>query len=244
MSRKSRTTNITGPWRAPLSVALLAVGSLLLPAAVVSAAEVSLTGESQVRYVPDSARLNFTVTAEHPEANKATSEVHQTMSQWRDAIADYRDQLANYSDASVHLYQRRLPSDDGAGDEKTETVAVASQTVSFEITDLNLLNPLLEQAQSLGMNYNLGPGQFFHSREDDLRKQALAAAIEDARTRCQFAAKQLDMECGEVKTLNLQDGGHQPIPMMMSEARGARKIVSDVGQREITVSVSATFTMH
>ncbi|MEC7376023.1 MAG: SIMPL domain-containing protein, partial [Pseudomonadota bacterium] len=128
-------------------------------------------------------------------------------------------------------------------DSEPEQRAVASQTISFSISDLDLLNPLLQEAQAIGLDYHLGPHQFFHSNETGLEQEALARAIADAKARCQFVAKQLDQRCGEVVTLNI-NGGHRPIPMMMAEAKSAADTVSSVGEREIEASVTATFELE
>ena len=125
--------------------------------ALALAGEVSLTGEGSVRYQPDSARLQFTASAEHELPQQATEQVATLMSQWRQAINDYQAQLQDYSDASVNLYSRTLPPKDR--EEEPRTRSVASQTVSFQIDDLALLNPLLEQAQTIGPT-TWGPTSF------------------------------------------------------------------------------------
>lgn len=219
---------------------LLAAAALALFAPGIQAAEVSLGGQASVKYTPDSARLQFTVRAEHNLPETATRQVNEQMEKWRQSIADFRDQLASYSDASLNLYSRQMPSQErGQAPEKT---AVASQTVSFTINDLALLNPIMERAQALGMDYNLGPHQFFHSDESDLRKQALAGAIADARARCEFVANELGKECGEVVNINVDDG-HQPPMPMMAEMRASSDAVSEVGPRELQARVSATFEL-
>lgn len=220
---------------------------LLIPAVLVTlplsviAGEVSLSGQASVKYTPDSARLQFTAHAEHSLPETATRRVNEQIKQWRDGISDYRDQLHAYSDASVNLYSRTAPAPDRS--EKPERVAVASQTVSFTIDDLSLLNPILEQAQTLGMDYNVGPHRFFHSNESSLRKQALAGAIADARARCEFVANELNKQCGEVININIDDGHQPPVPMM-AEMRAASDTVSEVGLRELTARVSATFELE
>lgn len=224
--------------------ALLALIALPAGPALADAPEVSLSGEGQVRYVPDSARLNFTVSAENADSDEALSKVRAVMEQWRESIAEIRGELVDYSDASAHLYQRqRFPQRDHTDNPEPQTIAVASQSVSFEIHDLSLLNPVLTKAQNLGMNYNLGQHQFFHSDEESLQQQALARAISNARERCQFAAEQLDMDCGKVKSLNLQSSGGGPVMMRMQESSAAADTVSQVGPREISATVQATFTM-
>ncbi len=204
------------------------------------AGEVTLTGEGSVRYEPDSAKLQFTASAEHELPQKATERVAALMEQWREGIGKYRDQLNDYSDATVNLYTRTLPAPER--EEEPRKQAVASQTISFSISDLNLLNPLLQQAQSLGLDYHLGPHQFFHSDETGMEQEALARAIADAKARCQFVANQLDQTCGDVVTINI-NGGHRPVPMMMAEAKSMSDTVASVGEREIRASVSATFEL-
>ena len=210
-----------------------------LPAAA-SAGEVSLNGEGIVRYEPDSARLQFTVTAEHPDAAKASEQVSANMAEWRQAIGDYRSELDDYSDADLSVYTRMVPTREQGQD--PERVSVASQTVSFSINDLDLLNPLIGEANKLGLQYHLGSHQFFHSDEQGLEREALARAIADARSRCEFVARQLDQRCGDVVTLNV-NGGHRPVPMMRAESKMAGDAVSSVGPREIQATVSATFEL-
>lgn len=212
---------------------------LLVPG-LVMAGEVTLTGEGSVRYEPDSARLKFTASAENELPRKATDQVSSMMEQWREGISEYMPQLQEYSDASVNLYTRTLPSE--AREDEPQKRAVASQTISFSLSDLSLLNPVLQQAQALGLNYNLGPQQFFHSEETQLEREALALALADAKSRCEFVAKEIGQSCGDVVSLSI-NGGHRPMPRMMSaEARGADSI-SSVGEREISASVNATFEL-
>ena len=212
----------------------------LMAPALTLAGEVTLTGEGSVRYEPDSARLQFTASAEHALPRKATEKVAIMVTQWRDGISRYRDQLEEYSDSTVNLYTRTLPPEERGAEPQKQ--AMASQTISFSIKDLTLLNPLLQQAQALGLDYSLGPHQFFHSDEPGMEQEALARAIADAKARCSFVAGQLDHTCGDVVTINV-NGGHRPVPMMRAEAKAMSDTVSSVGEREIRASVSATFEL-
>ncbi|KEF32981.1 MAG: DUF541 domain-containing protein [Gammaproteobacteria bacterium] len=217
---------------------------LMLPIALLPgmalAGEVSLSGEGSVRYQPDSARLQFTASAEDAIPQKATEEVNDLMRQWRAAIEGYQDKLQDYTDANVQLYSRTLPSPDR--ESEPEKRAVASQTVTFSINDLTLLNPILEQAQAIGLDYYLNGSQFFHSDESGLEREALARAIADARSRCEFVANELNQTCGDVVSINV-NGGFRPRPMMMAESKGATDAVSSVGVREINATVNATFEL-
>ncbi|MBW7470386.1 SIMPL domain-containing protein [Marinobacter sp. M216] len=214
--------------------------SLLLVPTLSIAGEVTLSGEGSVRYQPDSARLQFTASAEHEMPQQATEQVAAMMSEWREAISQYQDRLQDYTDATVNLYNRTLPGSERG--EEPQKRAVASQTVTFHIDDLSLLNPLLEQAQSIGLNYNLGPSQFFHSDEAGLEQEALSKAIANAQSRCEFVAQQLQQSCGDVVTISI-NGDFRPVPMMMAEAKGSADTVSSVGVREVHATVNATFEL-
>lgn len=211
----------------------------LLPG-VVLAGEISLSGQGSVRYQPDSAQLQFTARAEDEEASDATAQVAEMIRKWREGISEYQGQLHDYTDASVNLYTRRLTPQ--SRDQEPQQQSVASQTVSFRIDDLSLLNPLLAQAQSIGLQYNLNPAQFFHSNEAELEREALGKAIDDARERCDFVARKLGQRCGEVVTLSV-NGGFRPVAMMRSEAKSVADTVASVGEREIQASVNATFEL-
>ncbi|WP_336366962.1 SIMPL domain-containing protein [Marinobacter sp. C2H3] len=230
----NRRPSKAGPLLAGLMLAIA-----LVPA-VASAGELSLTGQGAVRYQPDSATLSFSATAENPDAATASEQVRKQMSAWRKKTAQWRDQLEDYTDASLSLYTRPVPSRDGSSSD--HQVAVASQTVSFTLHDLKLLNPLLEQAQALGLEYQLNPRQFFHSNQEALEQQALGKAIDNARAQCAFVASKLGQSCGAVKSMTV-NGGYRPVPVMMAEARMTKDAVSSVGPQDIEASVSVTFEL-
>ncbi|TBW59463.1 DUF541 domain-containing protein [Marinobacter halodurans] len=218
----------------PLLLVLALVPGLAL------AGEVNVTGEGKVSYTPDSIRLQFTARAENADAQAATRAVKATIAQWEDNVSAYRNQLEDYDSAALNLYTQRLPpSRDG---DQPQTQSVAAQSVSFTLSALDSLNPVLQAAQDAGMEYHIGDGNFFHSNEKALEREALGKAIDDARAQCQFIAKRLNQSCGEVKSLSTSYGG-RPVPMMMAEARGKSGPVTAVGDREVTVTVNATFEL-
>ena len=222
------------------SVKTLCTGLMALFPMVSLAGEVSLSGTASVSYQPDSVRLQVSATAEEDSARAAVNKVNDTLEQWRKGIKPFRQSLNDYSDASLSQYSRTLPSPDRG--EPPRTRSVARQTISFSLDDLSLLNPVIEQVQALGLEYRLGPDQFFHSREAELRRQALAGAIADAKSRCEFVAEQLDQTCGDVVSISV--GDHHPPRPMMAEMRSASGPVDSVGPRDIEVSVQATFELE
>lgn len=229
------------PTLKPLFLAGLLATALTAPMMAL-AGEVSVTGEGLVTFAPDSARLQFTATAEGADPSAATDQLADIMAAWREATAGLMPRFEDYSDADVNLYTRTLPAEEKGGE--PEQRSVATQTIRFTVSDLELLNPVLEQAQQLGLQYHLGAHQFFHSREQAFELDALGLAVDNARDRCEFVAKRLGQRCGDVVSINV-NGGHSPVPMrMMSEAKASRDVISDVGPTEIRASVNATFELE
>lgn len=224
----------------PLMLAGLLATTLTTPL-VALAGEVSVTGEGLVTFAPDSARLQFTATAEAADPAAATDQVADIMAAWREATEDLMPQLGDYSDADVNLYTRTLPVDE-RGDTPVQR-SVATQTIRFTVSDLELLNPILALAQQLGLQYQLDAQQFFHSREQAFELDALGLAVDNALARCDFVAKRLGQKCGEVISISV-NSGHSPMPMMMAEAKASRDVISSVGPTEIRASVNATFALE
>jgi len=204
------------------------------------ASEVSLSGQASVSYAPDSVRLKFTASAENKSPEAAAQEVSEKVQQFRRSVDRYRDDLENYSDDTLSRYTRSRPAPNRQ--QPPIEMAVASQTISFSTSNLDLLNPILSEVQSLDLDYRLNPNQFFHSQEEEFRKQALKGAIKDARERCEFVANELGKKCGEVVTMSVNDG-LTPRPMMAEARSTSMMAVENVGDREVQATVNATFTM-
>ncbi|WP_111497747.1 MULTISPECIES: SIMPL domain-containing protein [Marinobacter] len=216
----------------------LAFAAVLLPS-LAAAGEVSVTGEGKVQYTPDSVRLQFTARGESADSQAAIHTVEDKIDAWENNISAYRNQLDKYDTATLNLYSRQLPVERDS-DEPPKRHSVATQSVSFTLPALDSLNPVLQAAQDSGLEYNVNDNSFFHSNQARLEREALGKAIDDARDQCQFIAQRLGQSCGEVKTLSTHGSPRPQVMMMEARAKGDGP-VTEVGEREIAVSVSATF---
>lgn len=216
------------------------IGCLVLSPAV-WAGTVSLTGEGSVKYAPDSVHLSFTASAEAPTVSAAQAETSREIQTWETQIKPERHKLSDYSTAQVGVYTRRQTDDQGHDTGKT--MVVATQTVTFTLHDLKLLDTLLGAANTAGFRYQLTPADFFAADASGLQKQALAAAIKDAQEQCKFIAHQLGRQCGSVDTLDVNSQGPRPLMMKMSAVSNAQPSVT-VGEQSLKVNVRATFKLR
>ena len=207
----------------------------LLMATGALAGTVTVTGEGTQHFTPDSAHLTFTALGKGSSVAQAQQALGQSLRQWDRQIKTMRDRLTDYSDATVTVYSLR--------ESDHRQVKVASRQISFRLTDLKLLDKLLAAADGANFQYRLDGNDFYSSQQDQLSRDALAAAIRDARGQCRFVAQQLGETCGEVKTMQVSRGAPRPRPLAMSaRARGPAPV--EVGRQSLHVTVNASFEIH
>jgi uncharacterized protein YggE len=121
-----------------------------------------------------------------------------------------------------------------------------ARQIRVELEDLEMTGPLLERATSLGVNQVNGP-YFGSSREEELHREALKLAAEDARRNAQVLATSLGASLGPVRSIRA-DNAHVPAPprplarAMMAEAASAEESY-EVGEMKFSARVDAVFDL-
>lgn len=214
---------------------------LALPVASLNAGTLTLNGEGVVSYAPDAAHFMLSTQTRADTASAARAAASDRVAAWEEAIGKLRKSLKDYDDSQVTVTE--APEYDDNGRPTDKRFFLASQTIRFDLTDLDRLNQVISAAEKADLSYSLDPDSYYSTRSDEHDRAALAAALEDAQTRCDFVAVKLDLKCGAVETLRVFDQGDQPRPMMMSmDAR--RETVSKISERETRASVEATFKLE
>lgn len=221
--------------------ARLIMALLLSFTGLAQAGTLSLTGQGSVQYSPDSAHLRFTAVGRGVTSAKARQALNQSVARWDNRIKDLRTQLSDYKDAMLTVYSVNQ-LEPGHPDQQ-HRIKVASQQISFSLHPLRLLNKLLAAADAANLQYSLNSGNFFTSKEKQLQHQALASAIEDARSQCRFIASQLKQHCGKVHSMQVNQASPGPRPMML-EARAKGPSPLTLGKETLRASVQVTFELH
>ena len=120
----------------------------------------------------------------------------------------------------------------------------AHNSVSATIKELARTGAVIDAAVAAGANQISGPS-LTHGDPESLYRQALAAAVADARTKAQALAAAANVSLGRVTAV--VEGGSAPTPMPLTAAKAAADAVSSTpiepGQREIGATVSVTFSI-
>lgn len=206
---------------------------------------ISVTGEGKVTAQPDRAVLQLGVQMRHEDLADARSEVTRRSN----AILQHL--------ASLGIEERHVNATDintlpeYHWDEQRETRILTGysvqRSIDLALMDLSLLSTVIEGSADAGAN-RITPPQLTHSREAELRRDALRLATEDARANATVIARALGGTLGAVRDISTT-ASPRPVPMardMMMRASaesGGADANYVAGDQTFKARVSATFNL-
>jgi hypothetical protein len=193
---------------------------------------VVVTGFGSVKTVPDEAELSFGVETRGATAKAALEANGAAM---RKLIAALRD--AGARDLQTQYVSVWPVSQEGG----IISGYSASNSVSAT-TDVANTGDLIDAATSAGANNVSGPG-LSQRDADRVYRQALAAAIADARKRAEVLAKAAGRTLGAITKMS--EGGETPVPYYERAGTMAADAATPIvpGKQETSATVSVTFEL-
>jgi len=221
---------------APLVVALGLAATTLPKSASSAAAEaggITVQGTASVTSVPDRAELSFGVESKGASARSALS---ANAAEMRRAIAALK--AAGATDVKTQ-YVSLSPQ----YNEKSEAQGfVATNTVSATIKELAKAGAVIDAAVNAGANQVYGPS-LSHGDQDELYRQALKAAVANARANAQVLASAANVSLGRVTTIVEGGGAPQPVPFAAADKAMAESTPIEPGTQQTSASVTVTFSV-
>jgi uncharacterized protein len=193
---------------------------------------ITVTGVGSVDAVPTEAQMSFGV-----ESRGATA---------RAAIAANADAARKIINALRQAGARELATQyvsvyPVSGETGTITGYSASNSVSA-VADVDDAAALIDAAAEAGANQISGPGLSSRNAEE-LYRQALAEAVEQARERARVLAKASGRGLGEISSI-VEGGGSGPIPYAARDAMEAASTPIVPGEQETSATVTITFDLR
>jgi uncharacterized protein len=221
---------------APLVLAA-ALAAATLPGSASSAAAdaggITVQGTASVTSVPDRAELSFGVESQGQTAKAALA---ANAAEMRKVIAAVK--AAGGTDVktqSVSLSPRYK--------ETNEVQAfVASNSVSTSIKDLAKAGAVIDAAVNAGANQVYGPS-LSTGDQTELYRQALKAAVANARANAQVLAAAANLSLGRVTAIVEGGGAPQPLPYAADKAMAVESTPIEPGTQQVSAVVSVTFTV-
>jgi uncharacterized protein len=228
----------------------LMAGSLLLFAAPAFADSppprtMTVSGEGEIRAVPDEAQLSAGVVTQAHNAADALAENSRRMNAVFDALKHLGipDKSIQTSDFSVSpQYQT-----DQHGNTTPKVIGYqVSNSVNVTVDDLGKLGPAIDALVSSGANSMGGIG-FTIRDTKPLLDQARAAAVKDALGRAEIYSRSAGVTLGPIMSIG-ESGYETPRPMFkamaMMAGNASVSTPTAAGEDKIAANVSITFEIR
>jgi hypothetical protein len=196
---------------------------------------ITVNGVGTVKSVPDEAQMSFGVETRGATAKAAVAANADAMRRVVNALRQAGGREIATQWVSVYSIS--------ASETGSVTEYSASNSVSVT-SDTGDAASLIDAATTAGANQVSGPG-LTSSNSEELYRQALAKAVDEARLRAQVLAKAAGRSLGEITSI-IEGGAAEP-PIAYAErsalaADSATPIVP--GTQETTATISVTFSLR
>jgi uncharacterized protein len=198
---------------------------------------ITVGGSASVTAVPDRATFTFGVDTRGQTASAALNESAAAIKRVVDALKRAGVDGKDIQTQNVSLYPQT--SSDGRHIEGY----AANASVIVRLDDLDRAGPLVDAAVGAGATSVYGPA-LERSDADELRGEALADAVADARTKAEALARAAGGSLGDVLTVTEGGGSAPPIPYYGREALATADMKIEPGTQEIQASVTVTFELR
>jgi uncharacterized protein len=222
---------------APLVVAVLGLAATTLPGSASSAAAeaggITVQGTASVTSVPDRAELSFGVESQGSSARAALSA----------NAAEMRRVIAALKAAGATDVKTQYVSLSPRYNDKSEPQGfVATNSVSATVKELAKAGAVIDAAVDAGANQVNGPSL---SRGDqaELYRQALKAAVANARLNAQALASAANVSLGRVTAIAEGGGAPQPVQFAAADKAMAESTPIEPGTQQTTANVTVTFSV-
>jgi uncharacterized protein YggE len=217
-------------------VVALGLAATTLPGSASSAAAeadgITVQGTASVTSVPDRAELSFGVESQGSSARAALS---ANAAEMRRVIAALKAAGAtDLKTQSVSLSPRY--------NEKSEAQGfVATNAVSAAIKQLARAGAVIDAAVAAGANQVYGPS-LSGGDQAELYREALKAAVANARASAQALASAANLSLGRVTAIVEGGGAPQPLPFAAADKAMAESTPIEPGTQQVSATVSVTFS--
>jgi uncharacterized protein YggE len=230
-----------------ITAASIAVFSMLVMTAVHAddaIRTVTVDGKASITAAPDLAHVSMAVQARSLDLGQARERVVSVTREFLD-FCDAQDIDASRIRTTGLTIHPQYRWNEETNRQELQAYVVRRQ-LDVEIIDLDQLGTVIEGAADVGVNEVSQP-QLASSREDDLHREALAAAARDARSNALVLAETLGVSLGPIVEITAQrQPGLRPVPMMervqLASADGAAQTYA-AGEIRFEANVSARFEL-
>lgn len=207
---------------------------------------VSVNAEAEIKSAPDQVEVSLGLSERAPKLETARKAVDEQLKALYGIAKDLKIAEKDLQTTSSSVQ----PEYDYVKDKQVFKGYQVSHSVTVTLHKLDDLAPFLDKALGAKID-EVNNIEFSLDKQDELREQALEAAMRKARRKADVLAAAAGMKVGQV--VDIQEGGaaEPPRPIMMrgkammmaSHAESSMDAAPPAGEMEVNASVSVTYTL-
>lgn len=207
---------------------------------------VNVTGEGEIKAMPDMAYVTLGVEARKPSLAEARALVTKTVER---VLALTRE--LKIDPKQVDASQLQVQPEYRWNEKDSQRVLLGyavSRQIEVEVRDLEKLGALLERAVSAGVNV-VGGARLDSSKRKQLERDALAQAVEDARQDAEALARAAGVRLGGVYSLSasvavpMLQAKYMERAMAVEAAADTAEQTYETGEMKFVASVNAQYEL-
>ena len=201
---------------------------------------VTADGTGKVTAVPDLAIMTFGATAQSDNAKTALNQASKTAESITSALKKSGIAAEDIQTQNVSVY----PQYDTKNNKPVITGYQANVSVTAKVRDIGKLGDIITAASGAGADTINGP-TFTLDEESPVRDDAVAKAVDNAKSRAEAMAKAAGKTLGEVLSMS-SVGVNVPSPIYAGEVAkdaAAASVPIEPGTLDITADVTVVFEL-
>lgn len=192
-------------------------------------ATITTTGTGEASAQPDTARVTVAVTATADSAANATDRLSENATQLREAFGD-DDRVESLRTTGFQVYQT---------ERNGSTVYQAQQSFELTVPNTSDAGGVVDAAVDNGATEVYGVAfTLSEERRQELRSEAIDAAVSDAESQAQAAASSTGLSLAGEQSVTVERGGFGPVAE--ADAGGGGTVI-DPGPVSVSTSVTVTY---
>lgn len=198
---------------------------------------ISVRGEGKIYTKPDIAIVNLSVVTEGKDIKDVQEENSEKMNDVIEFLKDFGVTEKDIKTTNYQLYprynyeNRRIPQIIGYE---------INQTLEVKIRNMDKIGEILERSVSIGIN-QVSSLTFGVDKDEELKEQARAMAIEDAKQKAKNLASQLGVKLVKLSGFDEGTSFDYPIYRELGIGGGGETPQIEVGENEILVNVTLIY---
>ena len=219
----------------------LAAGTLSPAAEAAASRYITISAQGSVKVVPDAVRINATATAVAATSKEALAATSKTSAAVRTALKNSKIDSKDIATQSVTVYPEYKYNTDGSS---TLVGYRGSQSFTITVRAADTAGTVVDSLVAAGGdNLQINGATPFILDSTNSLEAARAAAVKSAKSKATSYAKLMGVKLGKINYLIENSAPTNYTPVMATAKAESDATVIDLGQQDVTISVTVQWSL-